>query len=346
MLYRFLCVFFVAMFASVFVVSAQTDKSDSVVVNKRLTTLEAIVNKLPKIGGVVNARYQYSSESGNYNSGKNGFDIRRLQINMQGNVLKNLTYYFQLECAGSPRILDAYARWSLNKYLEIKAGQYKVMYTLENPYAVIDLETVENSQAIKALVTEFEGVKCSGRDMGIAVNGNLLQRNGFNIVEYSLNLLNGNQYNVDNNTNKDFVGTLCVNPVKPLRFALSYYNGEYGPQPSKIKRTLTSVGVKFDDRKLQVRSEYISALTDVTRSAGFYLTTAYYLTAKLQPVLKYDSYTSDKSNSLSQVTALSAGLNYWLTSNSKVQCFYTLKSFNDRSKRDVNTFAAQYLLGF
>lgn len=152
---------------------ATSTPTSTLTIDDQLKSIQDIVSKLPQIGGLVDFRYQYATSSQNYNSGKNGFDIRRAYLNLKGNATKELSYYLQVDFAGTPKILDAYAEWKPSKYIGLQAGQFKVPYTLENPYSPNDLETIDNSQVITALVTDIAGNKNNGRDIGVSLNGSL-----------------------------------------------------------------------------------------------------------------------------------------------------------------------------
>jgi len=315
----------------------------------RLKVLENVISALPKISGLVNLRYQYSTEAANYSSGRNGFDVRRVYLNFRGNVTKELSYRVQFDFATSPKVLDAYVEWKPLRYIGLQAGQFKTAYTLENPYSPDNLETADNSQVISKLITDYSN---NGRDIGLALNGSFFQRKGYNLIEYKIGLLNGNNINTtDNNKTKDVYGILLVNPLKSLTFDASYYKGQYGAETAKYDRNRTSFGARYNDGKLLVRAEYIAGEIGTTQAnlkdaKGYYLSTAYYITDKLQPVLKYDFYQNDKTVSNTAITNYVVGLNYWITPKTRLQANYTRKDNRDPSNADSSYLVAQLLLTF
>jgi len=322
----------------------ETSKDSVTSAENAIKTVENIINKLPQIDGFVNLRYQAYENNG---IGQDGFDVRRAYFGLTGNAAQNLTYRFLSDFAGTPKILDAYAVWKPNKYIGLQAGQFKVPYTLENPIAQFYLETVDNSQVITALVTTLNGTNINGRDIGVALNGSLFFREGYNLIDYKLGVFNGNGINVtDNNTYKDIVGTLLINPIKPLNVGLSYYKGEYGPQATKYKRNRASYGIKYDDGKLLVRSEYIDGTTNITKAYGYYVTAGYFVTQKLQPVLKYDFYQSDTSKSTTPITNYVAGLNYWIGKVTRVQLSLERFDYKNPAIKNYNYIVAQTFIGF
>ena len=133
---------------------------------ERTSTLEGIVAKLPKVSGFLNLRYQYEND-------KNSFDIRRARLDFKGNLVKWLDYRLQVDFASSPKIIDAYVRLKFSPMFNIQAGQFKLAFSLENPYGPLTLETMENSQVISYLsgINDLAGSKGAGRDLGVAEIG-------------------------------------------------------------------------------------------------------------------------------------------------------------------------------
>lgn len=315
--------------------------------DEKVKNLSALIGAMPKISGFLDLRYQYSNETNNYASGRNGFDVRRVYLGMSGAVTKELTYRVLADFETSPKILDALVEYKPLSFLSLQAGQFKVPLTLENPYSPATLETADFSQAVTALVTDMDGNKNNGRDIGLAVNGSALAQKGFSLIEYKLAVLNGNVINaVDNNKSKDYLATLYINPIKPLTIGGSYYTGKYGSEATKYTRDRYSVGAKYDDGKLLVRSEYIAGKTATVESSGFYATAGYYVTSKIQPILKYDTYKSNNSVSSTPVTNYVAGVNYYLTPKTRLQLNYTHKDYKDPSKSDYDYLVAQLLVSF
>ncbi|MBP6611456.1 MAG: hypothetical protein KA206_10265 [Paludibacter sp.] len=338
--------FFSTLFvASLFLGMQAQNNSES---NKPIEPTKAAVSTfLPKVGGFVNVRHQYSTEANSYSTGKSGFDLRRAYLILSGNITKSINYFVQGDLAGTPKLLDAFAEWKAFSFLAVQVGQFKTPITLENPYAPVNLETAENSQVIEALVYNIDVSKNAGRDLGINFNGSVIQMKGFKLLDYRLALLNGHAINVtDNNKTKDIAASLFVHPIKFLTIGGSLYKGKYGPETTKYTRDRYSLGAKYDDGKLLVRTEYVAGQTAAIESDGYYASAAYYVTSKIQPVLKYDYYNPNTKLQKMDNTALTAGVNYWITAKSRVQFNYTLKNFADSAKDDVNYFATQFLISF
>ncbi|MDR3137391.1 MAG: OprO/OprP family phosphate-selective porin, partial [Tannerellaceae bacterium] len=245
-----------------------------------------------------------------------------------------------------------------------RVGQFKYPFTLENPYSPTTLETIENSTVISKLsgYSDESGIGANGREIGLALFGGFVKKSGYNLIDYYVGVVNGNGINnKDINAHKDFTGILTFNPIKPLAIAISHYNGKYGEAikvddkeiASGLSRTRTGFGAKYDDKKLLVRGEYLFGSTgiefdendkEVTKDGnGYYLTAAYYVAPKWQPVVKYDYYQSDDKKDASKQTNYIAGVNYYPIKNVRLQLNYTHRSQKDK---DANRVAAQLLISF
>lgn len=93
---------------AIYTTKAQEDSvvTNSTPIESRVSTLEKIISKLPKISGFINMRYQYSSADDSHS-----FDIRRARVDFKGDLSSQLDYRLQIEFANSPKILDAYIRY-------------------------------------------------------------------------------------------------------------------------------------------------------------------------------------------------------------------------------------------
>lgn len=290
----------------------------------RITKLEKITEKLPQISGFVNIRYQY-----NGSDETNSFDLRRARINLQGNIVKPLTYRFQVEFANNPKILDAYLQWKINDYLNIRAGQYKIPFSLENPYSPTNLEVMDNSLVISGLsgYADVSGISANGRDIGAGVNGSFFNRDGYSIVNYSLGVFNGAGINrSDANRAKDFSGMLSVNPIRALSIAGYHYNGRTGAQGETFKRIRMGFGAKYDDGIWLVRSEYIWGKTGDMKSEGAYAVFGYHVHRMIQLIAKYDYFKRDLADKDTCQHNYTGGVNFIPLKYLRIQVNYVRKT--------------------
>lgn len=323
--------------SEVFAQTAMSSKTDSV---KPSTSNE---QSGPKIAGFINARYQNTSKG--YVSGKNDFDIKNAIIDMTGNYSKTINYRVRFDLAGAPALLDAYAEWKPLKYIGLQVGQFQLPYTFENQYVPKTLECVDNAQVISNLV--YNGSK--GRDAGIAINGSFLPKTGFNLIEYKLAVINGNGFNkVDDNTSLDVLGSVFINPIKPLSIVASYLSGKTSTVPAAnvVDKERTAFGVKYDDGKALLRAEYITGKTNAINALGYYAVAGYFVTKEIQPILKYDYYQSDKNIGNTGTTQYVAGVNYWMASKTRILLSYNYAVSNNVAVKNVGLVTAGLIVAF
>ncbi|MDR1594674.1 MAG: OprO/OprP family phosphate-selective porin [Prevotellaceae bacterium] len=292
-----------------------------------------------KISGLLNVRYQYSDEG----EGLNSFDIRRARISFKGEISPLIDYCIQADFAKNPRILDAFFNWHPTDVFNIKAGEFKIPFSLENPYSTHAFEMIENSMIITALsgYDDVSGIVANGRDIGINFYGKFLRTGNYNMFGYSMGLFNGNGINVsDDNKSKDFTGTFFIYPLKEITLSVSHYNGSTGRQGENIQRVRTGGGARYVNNKLLVRSEYICGKTGDLDSDGYYVVAGYFVHPKLQTLLKYDHFRRDISTKETWQTNYVVGVNYFPVKNFHFKLNYSYRT--TVGSPDVNHVALQF----
>ncbi len=299
---------------------------------ERVSKLEKIVSKLPSISGFVNLRYQYNGQTE-----ANSFDVRRARLDVKGDIGSKVGYRLQVEFAGTPKILDAYVTWKICDYAGMQVGQFKTPFSLENPYSPTTLETMDNSLVITGLAgyADVSDIAANGRDIGLSFNGNFLKRNGFSIINWAAGVFNGAGINrVDNNKQKDFVGMLTINPIKPLSLAVYHHNG-WGYRQAVVngevvggnfRRIRSGGGVKYDDGRWLARGEYIWGKTGPLHSQGAYAVLGYMICGKVQPVVKYDYWQSDLTNKGTRWNYFTMGVTYVPIKYCRLQLNYSYRT--------------------
>ncbi|MDD4991709.1 MAG: porin [Paludibacter sp.] len=332
--------------AGLFLTLCQNIKAELKIERKdSIKQIAAVVPYLPKISGYINARFQSTSPT--FVTGKNGFEVKNAIVDIIGNATKTINYRLRFELAGSPQVLDAYAEWKPLKYIGLQVGQFQVPYTFENQYVPKTLETAENSQIISNLISATNGVKNKGRDIGISINGSVFQKTGYNLIDYKVAAFNGNTFNtVDDNSTIDVLGSVYINPIKPLSFAASYLTGKYGPEATKTEKSRAAVGLKYDDGKALFRGEYITGRTNNIDAAGYYAMAGYFVTKNIQPILKYDFLETNKSIATTGNTQYLIGLNYWLPNKSRILLDYTYNTSKNPAIASTGNITAGLIVAF
>ncbi|HHV02941.1 MAG: porin [Bacteroidales bacterium] len=315
---------------TVVLLSFQQAKAQEIDLEARTAKLENFISKLPKMSGFINLRYQYEKDV-------NSFDIRRARLDFKGDPVKWFDYRLQVDFASSPKIIDAFVRLKFSPMFNVQAGQFKLAFSLENPYSPLDLETLENSQVISYLsgINDLAGSKAAGRDIGVAVYGGFFKQDGYNIIDYVVGLYNGTGINVkDNNKHKDITGRLEIHPVRPVTLSASYYNGKIGEDGDLKPRIRYGFGARYDDGAILLRSEYIKGKTDQVDSDGFYVLAGYTFAGKIQPLFKYDYMRKNLGDENSRQIHYLIGVDYWPHKMFRLQLNYTYRSFIQKEKNN------------
>lgn len=140
----------------------------------------------------------------------NSFQVRRARLFFSGNALvPRLTYLINFEMVGGqtnnvsegvnftgPNLRDAYLNYDFNKGIQIRAGQFKVPFNLE------ELISDPKSQFVDRAITN--DAFSFNRDLGVNVHGRIFDKK----FEYNLFAMNeGTNQNIANNNNEMIFGT-------------------------------------------------------------------------------------------------------------------------------------------
>ncbi len=327
-----------------------------------------------KIGGYINTQYSYTQQELNDRTldETSVFQVRRARLDITGDIHPILDFRLQVDFANSPRIMDAYMRVKICKYLNIQAGQFKIPFTIENPYSALDLECIDNAQVITALAgyKDLAGVSsvAAGREIGLQLYGTLLEfgrdAEKYPLLAYKVGVFGGNGINIKtDNMAKDIAGQIDFRPfVKHLTLSGSAYWGRYSDDNmDNLLRLRCTGGAEYKDDRLTVRGEYVwgntgfSQLTEVPNTEpyfsetrmqthGFYVVAGYWfnfgwgekdkynIQQKLRPVVRYDYYKRDLSEDNSASTYYSVGLDWWPEKHLNFRANYTLRDVASYNK--------------
>ena len=306
--------------------------------------------KPPKLSGYAQTQYTYSDD------GTNTFQIRRARIDLKGDLGSKIDYRFQGDLASSPKLVDAYVRFKLCPYFNIQLGEQKVVFSLENMMGPLTWETIELAQGISKLsgYSDISGEGSNGRDIGISAYGGFLKKEGYNIIDYSVGIYNGNGINLkDNNSHKNFAGKLEIHPIKPITLAASVYLGKINGALNTdelMPKNRYAFSARYDDKKLIVRAEYLRGKTnisgtDVTTTDAYYVFLGYTFKGGIQPLFRFDSYRKDVTAANGRSNHYVIGINYKPWKYTIVQLNYTIKDVQSAGKL-VNQIAAMVTFAF
>lgn len=317
----------------------------------------ARLDRIPRISGYVQAGYEWSDES-------SSFFIKRVRLDLRGDIARKLDYRVQLEFASSPKIVDAYLHYKPFRQLNFKLGEYKIPFTIENTdYVPLKFELIEYPLALQRLMGFAEPIggryvggamqggetlKDTGRDMGLTLHGSFFPCGERALLSYDVGVLNGAGINLkDNNRSKDVVARLTLRPVRGLTLSGSWYGGEYGADC--LERQRVSAGVCYDRGRGVVRGEWIGGRTGYAAteeyaagtfdSSGWYVLGGVRLTPTLMPVVRYDTLLPDTASADSRQTNWTAGILWHPVRPLRCQLNYTYEHYAAPGMTDRNVVA-------
>ena len=281
------------------------------------------------VSGLTQVRYQNLEESGK----NDGFDLRKARLDMKGTINPFWGYRFVAEFAGSPKLLDAYADYKINNFINFTIGQFKIPFSLENLYSDSKLEFIDRSQVVEALVARSKDVigNQNGRDIGVQVNGKVIKISNRYMIDYTLGIFNGSGINAsDNNENKEIIGRIILHPFKGLDIGGSILSGKgfYGePTMDDHLRNRIGVELNYEYSRFNLKGEYIQGLDGIIHRNGWYLQTGYFiLPSKFQLLAKYDTYDPDSKISDNISSIYFIGMNYYINIWVKLMTSYGFRT--------------------
>ena len=301
----------------------------------RTSTWDKIAARLPRISGYVQTGYEWSETSST-------FFIKRVRLNLAGDIAEKLDYRVQIEFCG-PKIVDAYIRYRPFEQLSFQLRENKLPFSIENTdYVPLKYEFIEYPLSLRRLMgfNDVCGLSATGRDMGAMLYGGFFNRKGYSVLGYNFGVFNGEGLNVkDKNKSKDLVARLTLRPVRGLQIAGSYYWGEYGSD--YLKRVRYGAGACYDEGPLVVRAEWICGTTGLPAggeldSDGWYAVGGWRVTPSLMSVVRYDTFLENSSESASRQTNYTAGVVWQPVKYLRCQLNYTYEDYASRAAANRN----------
>ncbi|MBQ3043159.1 MAG: porin [Alistipes sp.] len=228
------------------------------------------------------------------------FYLRRARVSLSGDFAKEkFDYRLQVDFAGGPKICDLYLRYKPLNGINVQLGQFKLPFSLENElYGPTKFEFIEYSYLTTYLVRNdgmYDGIKATGRDIGLQLYGGFIKRDGYNIINYNVGVFNGSGINSkDNNSSKDFIARLIIKPIKGLSLSGSYMYGETNYDGNRyMKSPRWAVGAIYDVRHWIARAEFASAKFDERKIDAFYALAGYHFEKPWSVVARYEFLNDD-----------------------------------------------------
>ena len=293
-----------AMFVGGVAYGANPENYDSVTIAPAAADSELpTVSSTPKLSGFVISNFLYKQDEGT------SFNLRNVNLTLDGKLGDNFDYKVQLALAGTPKVSDAYGRVKFNDAFNVQIGQFKLPFSLENIISPTALETFDNSLPLSTFG--------SGRDIGVALYGAFGDNK---VAEYSVGVFNGSGTNkADVDKYKDFVGRVIINtPLDGMAVSGSFYLGNTDDKGTKVAYNRFAAGFKYNSDGLFARSEYMWGSSDTFKASGMYGLLGYKLNSRFSGFAKYDWLQMETPNGdfVTDTNSVTAGMAYHL--NSKV----------------------------
>jgi len=312
------------------------------------------LGRLLRLSGYTQVRFQDFQQKGK----PDGFDIRRARLDFQGDFSTKWNYRLLIDFVGAsgatggaptggaliaPTLFDAFIAYKPFPFIKIQAGQFILPLSQENLIQDRNLELIDRSQVVNALVARKGDISNglvdsignqNGRDIGVQLSGSLIQLKDGDLLDYYLGLFDGAGINtVDNNESKDICARIVLHPFKGLSLGSSYYNGFDRFTSSLAKdqeRIRWGADLSYSGSRLGLRTEYLQGQEgneNPIRHQGWYAQGTYFIVARhLQGIFRYDSYNPNEEKAKQTNTYYVFGMNYFFNVWTKVQVNYSWRT--------------------
>ena len=295
-----------------------------------------------KLHGYAQAGYTYSHQGG---QDKNTFDLKRVLFWAEAKITDRWSFLFMHDFSSVVQEYYTDYRFTKNKALTVRFGQFKNGLSLENPLSPTAMEAIDvYSEAVTFLTgcgsDPLLGVQY-GRDLGLSLFGET--NNGK--FRYEVDVMNGQGINKkDGNNFKDIIARLEVRPVLGLNIVTTGQFGRghaintslYNPTIAigqDYKRHRATIGADYKSKAFNVHGEYLNGWDKDVHSWGAYITGAVPLARfgapelgkRLELVASYDFFNFNTTLGMDQHKAI-GGLQYWFYKKCRMQVQYVYKN--------------------
>ena len=309
-----------------------------------------------KVTGYAQAGYNATLNEGANNT--NSFEMRRVILMVGADIAPHF-YAFFMHDFKSGNMQEYYMEYRPCKAFNVRLGQSKREFTLENPMSPTVLESIGPMAQSVLWLNGADPLMSngSGRDMGLMFYGDVL--NGR--LRYVAEVVNGGQINTsDKNNQKNFIGKLEYKLMPNLRVgvsgelghgysvAYSAYNPDLYDNENKkgmtyrqnrwafsgewkSKKTGTDY---FRHRCASVRAEVMGGMDGDVHSFGGYISSAIPVYKQLDVVAMVDNFNYNTGKNYLQNNFM-IGLQLWLHTKCRLQLQYTYSALSSAHRADL-----------
>ena len=309
-----------------------------------------------KVTGYAQAGYNATLNEKANNT--NSFEMRRVILMVGANITPNFFAFFMHDFK-SGSMQEYYMEYRMNKAFNVRLGQSKKEFSMENPMSPTVLESIGPMSQGVFWLNGYDPLisNGSGRDMGLLIYGDVLGGR----LRYAAEVLNGGQINTsDKNNQKNFVGKLEYKFLPNLRIGVSGeighgYSVAYSPYNPDLYDNVAKQGQTYrqnrwafsgewkskkrgtdyyKNRCASVRGEVLGGMDGNVHSFGGYVSAAIPVYKQLDVVAMVDNYNYNTKKNYLQ-TNLMAGLQVWLHTKCRLQLQYTYCALSSAHRADI-----------
>ncbi len=298
---------------------------------------QAVASRL-KVTGYAQAGYTATMPEEGQNA--NTFDMKRAILMVGAEITPKFYGYFMHEFKGG-NMQEYYLEYRHSKALNVRLGQCKIEFSIENPMSPTVLENINSmSMAVGWLCGRDPMINnVCGRDMGLKVFGDLFD----NHLRYVVQVVNGGQINTnDKNNQKNVILKLDYKPVSNLLLSVSGQKGygcavatsKYNPGIAlgeTYRQDRCAAGFEwkskeagsdyYNNRCASVRAEALAGWDGDCKSHGAYISSAVPVYKGLDIVAMADYMNYNTDMGLKKAN-LMAGVQYWFFKKCRIQAQY------------------------
>ena len=297
-----------------------------------------------QLHGYAQGGFNYTHQGG---EDKATFELKRILFWTNAQITDRWSFLFMHDFSSVVQEYYTDYRFSNNKALTVRLGQFKNALSYENPLSPTSMEAIDvYSEAVTFLTgcgsDPLLGVQY-GRDLGLAVFGETNDGK----LRYEAQVMNGQGINKkDGNKEKDFIGRLEYRPVKGLNLVATGQIGRghaikeslYNPdikEGDNYKRNRWTAGFDLKSKAVNLHGEYLEGKDGNVTSRGAYLTGNVPLGKGVDFVGSYDFFNFNTDLDMDQHKAI-AGLQYWFYKKCRFQVQYVYKSAYTQSGQFIH----------
>lgn len=236
-----------------------------------------------------------------------GFTIPNARFGLRGAISSRLKYTFVVEMANTSTVnakllYDAYLDWKIGERMQLRAGQFKYPFGLEQSTSEAERDTISKSYIVDNLVSP-------SRDIGIQLGGEIP------VGSWSLGMqgavINGSGTQADENSGKSWVGRMLLHPAKGIQVGASGYSGATGEGTVKKRR----LGFEFllEKGPVLIKAEYMRGWVGGLTQQGFYIIAGWSFLKEIMLLARYEQWDADTDMAGDSVQRTTLGLKYGMS---------------------------------